>query len=187
MRRDVLAWCAAAVASVAILSLPLVAFGATTSVSIKDFAFQPGTIAVHAGDTVTWTNLDGSTHTATSVGAWDTGNLASGSSRSITFTTPGTYLYYCIYHSIMFGAVFVVPADEALPATAPTLPPAALRGPEGRPLIVVNTEIAPTLVPASLPSGPGRDGPNTAWLAAAVFVTGVAALAWRLARLSHVR
>ena len=45
-----LAWCAAAVASVAILSLPLVAFGATTSVSIKDFAFQPGTIAVHAGE-----------------------------------------------------------------------------------------------------------------------------------------
>src|SRR5437763_6295629 len=90
MRRDVLAWCTAAVASVAILSLPLVAFGATTSVSIKDFAFQPGTIAVHAGDTVTWTNLDGSTHTATSVGAWETGTLASGRSRSITFTTPGT-------------------------------------------------------------------------------------------------
>ena len=83
--------------------------------------------------------------------------------------------------------MFVVPADEALPATAPTLPPAALRGPEGRPLIVVDTEIAPTLVPASLPSRPGRDGPNTAWLAAAVFVTGVAALAWRLARVSRVR
>src|SRR5438309_460992 len=109
--------------------MPLVAYSATaTAISIKDFAFQPSTVVIHAGDAISWTNLDGTTHTATDVGIFDTGNMGYNATRTITFGAPGTYLYYCVFHSIMFGAVIVIPADQPLPAGAPTIAPAAHRG-----------------------------------------------------------
>lgn len=186
MRQATLSCLAAAVISLVLIAMPLAAYAATASVSIKDFAFQPSATLIHAGDTVTWTNLDGTTHTATSVGVWDTGSMPLGASRSVTFTTPGTYLYYCLFHSIMFGTVVVVPAGEPLPAVAPTIAPALLRGPEARALITVDTETAPTLAPhVALPAPADGPGPNL--LAGAVFIAGVAALAWRLALVSRVR
>src|SRR4051812_15054434 len=61
-----------------------------TSVSIANFAFDPGSVTIDAGSTVTWTNSDSATHTVTSDdGTFDSGNLASGDSYSFTFDTPG--------------------------------------------------------------------------------------------------
>src|SRR6185295_3721394 len=65
-------------------------------VPIQAFAFQPTTISVPAGTTVTWTNKDPIAHTVTDVNQlWDSGLFEENGTYSMTFTTPGTYTYYC--------------------------------------------------------------------------------------------
>lgn len=75
------------------------------------FGFTPDVITVVIGknNTVFWTNDDASIHTATSdtAGIFDTGNLAQGASNQITFTTPGTFTYHCVYHAWMQGTIIV--------------------------------------------------------------------------------
>ena len=78
------------------------------TVIIRGFAFSPKTITVRAGDSVTWTNQDAITHTATSDdGLWDTGLIAQGESKTITFATPGTFSYHCTPHPSMTAIIIV--------------------------------------------------------------------------------
>ena len=70
--------------------------GDDPSDTISDFKFTPATITIHAGDTITWTNVGPTEHTATaSNGSFNTGILKKGRSASHTFTQPGTYAYIC--------------------------------------------------------------------------------------------
>jgi len=79
------------------------------AVTIVDFGFNPGTITVKAGTTVTWTNT-GVTHTVTSnTGLFDSGHLGSGDTFTFTFSKAGTYAYHCAIHSAMEGEVTVSP------------------------------------------------------------------------------
>jgi plastocyanin len=79
-----------------------------TSVTIKDYAFNPPTLTVSAGTTVTWTNTDPVPHTATaSDSTFDSGNLNPGQSYSFTFSTPGSFPYVCQYHAGMQGTIVV--------------------------------------------------------------------------------
>lgn len=83
-----------------------------TAVAISDFAFDPETIEVAAGDTVTWTNQDGVPHTVTagsSGAATDDFDeaLDAGDSAEITFDEAGTYDYFCAIHPTMTGQVVV--------------------------------------------------------------------------------
>jgi len=79
------------------------------AVTIVDFGFNPGTITVKAGTTVTWTNT-GVTHTVTSnAGLFDSGHLGSGDTFTFTFSKAGTYAYHCTIHSSMKGEVTVSP------------------------------------------------------------------------------
>jgi len=79
-------------------------------VDIRGFAFNPASLPVHVGDTVTWTNNDGATHTITSdAGTELSHTLAPGESWSHTFTQAGTYAYHCSIHSSMRGTVTVMP------------------------------------------------------------------------------
>ena len=56
-----------------------VALAASQAVSISNFAFSPQSVTVSVGDTVTWTNSDTVTHTATADDAsWDAGNITGG-------------------------------------------------------------------------------------------------------------
>src|SRR4051812_40386937 len=49
------------------------------AVSIANFAFQPASLQIAAGSSVTWTNADSTAHTVTSdSGAFDSGQLAPG-------------------------------------------------------------------------------------------------------------
>jgi LPXTG-motif cell wall-anchored protein len=76
--------------------------------TISDFKFSPATITVHVGDTITWTNVGPTAHTATaSDGSFDTGTLQKGQSGSHTFTTAGTIAYICTLHPFMHGTVIV--------------------------------------------------------------------------------
>jgi plastocyanin len=81
---------------------------ATTKVSMaKSYRFDPGTIEIEAGDTVTWTNNDNFTHTV-KVDGQDDHRVGRGDSVSITFDKPGTYHYVCTLHSKdMDGTVIV--------------------------------------------------------------------------------
>jgi plastocyanin len=81
------------------------------TISIKNFAFEPSTLTVKTGTTVTWVNNDGASHTIVS----DTGSTASfssdpfatGASYTFTFTQPGTYPYHCSIHPTMKGEIIV--------------------------------------------------------------------------------
>jgi plastocyanin len=76
---------------------------------MMNIAFNPGTLTVPAGRTVTWQNNDGVTHTSTSDnGVWDTGNIAGGTSKAVTFSTPGTYKYHCTIHGQSMSGTIIV-------------------------------------------------------------------------------
>ena len=80
---------------------------ATTKVTMaKSYRFDPKTIEVKAGQTVTWTNEDNFTHTVQVDGQED--KVGQGESVEITFDKPGTYHYVCTLHSQdMEGTVIV--------------------------------------------------------------------------------
>ena len=81
---------------------------ATTEVAMaKSYRFDPKTIEIEAGDTVTWTNEDNFTHTVQVDGQEDH-TVGKGESVEITFDEPGTYDYVCTLHSQdMEGTVIV--------------------------------------------------------------------------------
>ena len=82
--------------------------GEGVEVEIEDFAYVPGTITIKVGTTVTWTNKDSVGHTATSDdGVFDSGMLSKGSSFSYTFTTAGTFGYFCKPHPYMVATIVV--------------------------------------------------------------------------------
>ncbi len=91
------------------------------NISSFSFAFDPVTVTVRVGDSVTWRNAVGDPdHTATSdTGGWDSGDIKPGGSRTVTFATAGTFAYHCRYHPIMKGTVVVRAAapNGGLPAT----------------------------------------------------------------------
>lgn len=82
---------------------------ATNKVTILNFAFMPRIITVHAGQTVTWTNMDEEPHTVTDgndgINSTVLGNQ--GSTFSYTFTKAGSYSYNCSIHPFMHGMVVV--------------------------------------------------------------------------------
>jgi plastocyanin len=76
--------------------------------TISDFKFTPGTITIHVGDTVSWTNNGPTNHTATANdGSFNTGTLKKGQSASHTFTKAGTFAYICEIHPFMKGTIVV--------------------------------------------------------------------------------
>ena len=104
---------------------------ADRDVDISGFTFSPRTVTVNVGDSVTWTNSDAQTHTATSGSAWDTGDIGNGESKSITMRRAGTFDYICSIHPTMTGTVVVrgasgAPRTDALGATADGTDPIAV-------------------------------------------------------------
>jgi plastocyanin len=81
--------------------------GSADSVSIS-FSQVQVTVVIGVNNTVTWVNDDNAAHTITArEGDFGSGNIGSGGSYTYTFTAPGTYRYYCAYHSWMVGTVVV--------------------------------------------------------------------------------
>ncbi|MGE7434039.1 MULTISPECIES: cupredoxin domain-containing protein [unclassified Kitasatospora] len=81
--------------------------------TIKNFAFNPATLTVKVGTKVTWTNTDPDAHTVTSKqgsgGPLQSAALATNDTYSYTFTTPGSYPYFCSIHPFMTATVVVTP------------------------------------------------------------------------------
>jgi len=77
-----------------------------------EYSYWPARARIKAGTTVTFTNVGDVPHTATAfdkgkIGNWDTGALAKGESKAITFSEPGTFYYICTPHPWMYGQVIV--------------------------------------------------------------------------------
>jgi plastocyanin len=108
------------------------------SVEIVNLAFNPASLTVQVGDTVTWTNNDGLGHTVTSdAGApasFDSGTIAPSGTFTFTFSVAGTYAYHCKIHASMHGSVVAgeAPAASATPA-ASSVPDGAVRNDDGPP------------------------------------------------------
>jgi plastocyanin len=116
---------AAAPAATAVDEQPIARAAASGGVTISDFAFHPGTTTVHVGDTISWTNEDAASHTATADdGSFDTGTLARGASGSHAFASAGTFAYHCTIHPSMHGTVTVLAAAQSGSAPAPASPAA---------------------------------------------------------------
>lgn len=73
-------------------------------------SYSPSPDTVNVGQTVSWHNSGGTTHTATANGgAFNTGNIGNGStSAPITMTTAGSFPYHCSIHPTMTGTLVVV-------------------------------------------------------------------------------
>jgi amicyanin len=79
-----------------------------TAVSITDFKFNPATLTVPVGASVTWTNKDGEPHTvAAKDGSFHSPGMDTNGTYSFTFTSPGSYDYVCSIHPFMTGTVVV--------------------------------------------------------------------------------
>jgi len=77
-------------------------------IHIVNFAFQPASLCVDAGTTVTWRNDDTPSHTSSAdQGEWDSPLLGPGNSFAFTFAQAGTFAYHCTPHPFMQGAVVV--------------------------------------------------------------------------------
>jgi plastocyanin len=88
-------------------------------VTIVDFAFEPATLEVAPGATVSWTNTGQVVHTVTADnGAFNSGEMSPGATVTGTFNTPGTYTYHCSIHPDMIGTLIVTGAEETAPAAA---------------------------------------------------------------------
>jgi plastocyanin len=82
-------------------------------VAIMNYGFYPASLTVTKGTTVTWMNMDLVQHTVTAgteqapTNLFDSHELNHMQSFSYTFSTPGTYTYYCDVHPNMIGVVIV--------------------------------------------------------------------------------
>jgi plastocyanin len=98
------------------------AAAATQQVMMQGYAFSPAALTVHSGDTVTWTQHDTAPHnvvTTSAPVALHSPELSQGQTWSYTFSTPGTYSYYCTVHPDMRATVTVL----AAPTTAKQVVP----------------------------------------------------------------
>ena len=78
------------------------------SVSVENFNIVPATITVAPGTTVVWTNHDDVEHTVTaSDNSFTSAAIPTDGQFSYTFSTPGTYSYFCAIHPFMTAKVIV--------------------------------------------------------------------------------
>lgn len=76
------------------------------AVSIQNFAFNPGTLTIKKGETVTWTNNDSVLHQIKS-DTFNSNPLSQGQTFSFTFNDTGTFNYSCAIHPSMTGKIIV--------------------------------------------------------------------------------
>ena len=89
-------------------STPSTSPSGAKSVKIADFAFEPSSMTVPVGTTVTWTNSGASCTVTSDTGAFDSGQLQPGATYQFTFNAPGTFPYHCANHPTQMLATITV-------------------------------------------------------------------------------
>jgi amicyanin len=83
---------------------------AKAKVTIDNFTFTPAELTIAAGTTVTWENRDDIPHTVVEKSKlFRSKALDTGDAYSFTFTSAGTYDYFCGLHPHMVGKIIVKP------------------------------------------------------------------------------
>lgn len=80
---------------------------ADMEVKIGNFTFDPQRLTVKAGTTVTWINEDDIPHVVAGPPSFKSKALDTDDKFSFTFTTPGTFSYFCSLHPHMTGSIVV--------------------------------------------------------------------------------
>ena len=153
--------------------------GGATTVTMVDNEFQPASITINVGDTITWVNDGALPHTATADdGTFDSGQLATGEQFSFTFETAGTFAYHCENHGGaggqgMAGEVIVQDAAPAPTATPAATAPAGGATPTETPSMGMPASDAPSATEVPSTSVLDRwNGSTLALAAAAALVIG---------------
>ena len=79
------------------------------NIEIKGFAFNPETLTIKQGDSVTWTNKDSARHTVTSdtESELDSDLLSKDNTYVHVFNEKGEFSYHCKPHPYMTGKIIV--------------------------------------------------------------------------------
>ncbi len=86
------------------------------AIEMKNIAFTPPKVKISKGTTITWSNLDNFDHTVNTDShpahtyflGQNSKTLTNGDTYSVTFETPGIYLYHCTPHAdVMSGQILV--------------------------------------------------------------------------------
>ena len=94
-------------ASLLLVASPALAAPDAT-VSISNFRFQPDTLEVPAGTSVTWRNGDEEIHAVVAAdGSFASPGMDTDQSFTHTFSAPGRYAYRCALHPHMSGVIVV--------------------------------------------------------------------------------
>jgi plastocyanin len=78
------------------------------------YFYAPGNVSIPVGGKVVWANKDDEDHDVQSGtpvacdGIFCSGTIAPGSAYSFTFTSPGSYPYFCLIHpGLMSGTITI--------------------------------------------------------------------------------
>jgi plastocyanin len=115
-----------ALAAVVLATAAAPAAAATKSVLIGATFFDPQTVTINAGDSVTWTSGVGRHTVTATTGVFDSGALAEGQTFTYTFKDAGSYGYVDrLNPQIAGGTVIVQAVGNAVPSAAFTATPAS--------------------------------------------------------------
>ena len=82
------------------------------SLAALSWGYDPASITIHVGDSITWTNTGSLQHSVTADdSSFDSGLFNTGESWNLTFNTAGTFSYHCGPHPWMKGTVVVQSAQ----------------------------------------------------------------------------
>lgn len=117
-------------------------------------SFTPGSLTIALNDTVTWSNDSPTIHYVVFAGASPMA-VQNNTPYTKTFTSAGTFSYYCSKHPSMTGTVVVLgppptPTPTAPPTAAPTAPPTpapTVAPPPPAPTVAPPPPPAPTVAP----------------------------------------
>jgi plastocyanin len=77
------------------------------TVTIDGSRYEPATIVVRKGDSVTWVNKDPFPHTVTSAGNFDSRSIAANARWTWRAAKAGDFQYICTLHPNMKGSIKV--------------------------------------------------------------------------------
>lgn len=161
-------------AALAVVAAPILAAAPAVavdgSVSIVDFAFQPGDVSIALNEKVTWFNQSPDNHTVTSdTQAFDSGSLPPyGGGYQLIFQRSGTFPYHCGFHPQMKGVIRVGTTGGGPPSPVTTTPRPPSPPTTSRPGGTTTTTLATTVLP---PPVGGATTTSTTPLAGSVTTT----------------
>ena len=104
---------------VLVIAVAAPANAAATTVTVRNFSFDPEVVTDQVGGTVTWQNETGTFHNVASTqGMFRSGSAAPVFTYTRTFSA-GTFPYMCEVHATMVGRVRIRPRLSSAPDGAP--------------------------------------------------------------------